>query len=161
MWVHTTGKSQWVYGKRYILGITCRASAEAAMWFPGEALSSHRPLLASGVELCTAVRASVEGRCAFLLPAWPLTPDSLRDHVAHALFTWSSPFLRVHVSSLISESVPTYSCPAHTSISTTSLDAIYMRSYVIFVFLLLTCFTLYDSFRVHPRLYTQLLRCLC
>ena len=43
-----------------------------------------------------------------------------------------------------------HSFPANGFISTISLDSIYMRYYAIFIFLLMTYFTVYNRLQVHP-----------
>ena len=48
-----------------------------------------------------------------------------------------------------------YSWPADRLICTIFLDSIHMFSYMIFVFLFLTYFLLYDRFEVHPHHYKQ------
>ena len=49
-----------------------------------------------------------------------------------------------------------YSCPANRFISTVFLDSMFMGYYMIFVFLFLTYFTLYDRLSVHPHHYKWL-----
>ena len=68
--------------------------------------------------------------------------------LSHFVPTYSSPSSCPQVHSL---HLHLYSCPVPRFFRTFFLlDSIYMCQHTVFVFLFLTCFTLYDSLQVHP-----------